>query len=154
MSFPREGRLDPEAGMELARQVRWKDPDLPILLQSTETPSTAAGLKELGAVFLHKESPTLLADLRTFMLENFGFGDFVFRLPDRTEVARAADLRQLLAALDGVPDASLVPRQPQPLLPVVTRAHRVRPWPRRSSRCMVSHFPSIAGCGRYLGAAC
>ena len=106
VSFPREGRLDPAAGLELARQMRRRSPDLPILLQSADPAGRGAG-EALGAVFLPKESPTFLADLRTFMLDNFGFGDFVFRLPDRTEVARAVDLRQLLAQLERVPDAAI-----------------------------------------------
>ena len=43
VSFPREGRLDPAAGIELARQVRWKNPDLPILLQSTDAVNRRPG---------------------------------------------------------------------------------------------------------------
>ena len=39
--------------------------------------------------------PTLLADLRRFMVEHFAFGDFVFRMPDGSEVARASDLKDL-----------------------------------------------------------
>jgi len=107
VAFPREGRLDPDAGLELARLVRARDPDLPILLQSADVLDRRVG-EELGAVILHKEDATLLASLRTFMLENFGFGDFIFRLQDRTEVGRAADLRQLLVQLERVPDASLL----------------------------------------------
>ena len=42
-----------------------------------------------GFSFLQKRSPTLLGDLRRFLIEAVGFGDFVFRLPDQTEVARA-----------------------------------------------------------------
>ena len=33
------------------------------------------------------------------MTDQFGFGDFVFRLPDQPEVARAADLNALEANL-------------------------------------------------------
>ena len=107
VSYPRDGRMDPGAGLELARRVRARDPDLPVLLQSI-APVAEALRAELGAAFLPKESPTLMADLRAYMLENFGFGDFVFRLPDRSEVARAVDLRQLLARLEQVPDASVL----------------------------------------------
>lgn len=107
VAFPREGRMDPSAGIELARRVRRKVPDMPILLQSADPFNRGLG-GELGTLFLHKEAPSFLADVRAFMRENFGFGDFVFRLPDRTEVGRAANLRQLLAQLQRVPDASLV----------------------------------------------
>ena len=37
----------------------------------------------------------LLADLRDFMAKNFGFGDFVFKLADGTELGRAANFREL-----------------------------------------------------------
>ena len=42
------------------------------------------------------------------MLEHFGFGDFVFRRPDGTEVDRAADLRGLEEMLATVPEESIV----------------------------------------------
>jgi hypothetical protein len=107
VSYPRDGHMDPWAGVELARRVRSKDPDLPILLQSSGPIAKGLG-EELGVAFLPKESPTLMAELRAYMLENFGFGDFVFRLPDRSEVARATDLRQLLMQLERVPDSSVL----------------------------------------------
>ncbi len=107
VSFPREGTVDPLAGIELARRIRRRDADVPILLQSTEQ-DHAAEAERVGAAFLHKRSPTLLEDLRRYILDNFGFGDFVFKLPDGTEVARARDMRELLRVLPSVPDESLV----------------------------------------------
>jgi CheY-like chemotaxis protein len=106
VSYPRAGRLDPDAGIALARAVRAHDADVPILLQSTEETARALA-SEAHASFLWKLSPTLLDDVRRYLLDNFGFGDFVFRLPDGTEVGRAADFRQLLAQLAQVPDASV-----------------------------------------------
>jgi hypothetical protein len=149
VSYPREGRIDPAAGLELARQVRWKNPDLPILLQSTE-PIPAHLVKELGVEFLLKESPTFLADLSTFMLENFGFGDFIFRLPDRTEVARAADLRQLLAQLDRVPDTALEYHANRDHFSQWYAARTEFALAEAVKPVMVSHFPSIAGLRAHL----
>jgi len=57
--------------------------------------------------FLHKKSPSLLDDVRNFMLGNFGFGDFVFRTPDGREVARASDLRSMARVLRDVPVESI-----------------------------------------------
>ena len=107
VSFPREGELDEEAGIALAREVRGIDEDIPILLQSADR-SHAAQAAEVGAEFLWKSSPTLLEDLRSYILDHFGFGDFVFKLPDGSPIARARDMRELLAALAKVPDQSLV----------------------------------------------
>ncbi|MDR3670994.1 MAG: PEP/pyruvate-binding domain-containing protein [Holophaga sp.] len=152
VSYPREGRMDPAAGIELARQVRWKDPDLPILLQSVE-PIPRGLREELGVVFLPKEAPAFLADLRTFMLENFGFGDFIFRLPDRTEVARAADLRQLLAQLELVPDASIEYHASRDHFSQWYAARTEFALAEAVKPVMVSHFPSIGGLREHIRAS-
>jgi CheY-like chemotaxis protein len=107
VEFPRDGVLAPLAGAELVRLVRARYPDIPVLLHSSK-PEYAELAFELGARFLLKGAPHLLADLGEAMLDDFGFGDFVFRLPDGTEVDRAGDLRALEAALARAPAASVV----------------------------------------------
>ena len=106
VEFPREGTLSREAGFDLARMVRAAVPDLPILLQSSRE-EFAPGARAVGATFLRKYSETLLADLQRYMVENFAFGDFVFRMPDGAEVARAADLKSIEEKLRTVPAASI-----------------------------------------------
>jgi CheY-like chemotaxis protein len=107
IEFPREGRDDPHAGVKFAKAVNSSHPDIPILIQSRD-PNNRKLADELGVSFLLKDSQTLLSDLSTFMKNNFGFGDFVFRLPDGTEVGRASDLRGLEEQLHHVPDESLL----------------------------------------------
>ena len=102
VEFWRGGELRPEAGFELARMVRDWVPDVPIVLQSSHTQHQAHARAE-GFSFLRKRSPTLLDDLRKILTEQFSLGDFVFRLPDGTEVARAGDLNTLVALLHKVP---------------------------------------------------
>ncbi|MBN1320086.1 MAG: histidine kinase [Thermoleophilia bacterium] len=102
MSFPRGGSLDPQAGAEFSRQIRERWPDIPVLLQSSRAESEAVA-REAGAEFLLKGSPTLLDDLRRFIVDWFFFGDFVFHLPDGTVVGRATDLKTLLEMLRTVP---------------------------------------------------
>ena len=149
IAFPRGGRADPEAGLALARAIRARDADVPILLQSTDT-STREHAESLPAAFLHKNAPNFLEELDRYIADSYGFGDFVFRLPDGTEVARASDLRELLPCIDRVPDASLEHH---------ARHNRFSRWlsartefelaarmrPRR-----VSEFPSIADMRAYL----
>ena len=106
VEFPREGELLPDAGFQLARMVRGMVPDIPIVLQSSRTEFMERAQTE-GFSFLRKHSPTLLGDLRQFLVEQFGFGDFVFRLPDHTEVARASDLNALETLLHEVPAESI-----------------------------------------------
>ncbi len=102
IEFPRGGELDPEAGVEFASRVRELWPDVPIVLQSGR-PENEVLAKKVGASFLLKGSVTLLHDLRRVMIEQFSFGDFVFRSPDGTEIDRAGDLRTLAEKLQTVP---------------------------------------------------
>lgn len=106
VSLPRAGREDPDAGLALAAAIRTREPDLPVLVQSTEG-SAQERAAALGAAFLHKEGPHLLDDLHRYLLEHYGFGDFVFRTRDGAEVGRARNLRELLPRLEQVPDESL-----------------------------------------------
>jgi hypothetical protein len=105
--IPREGKLDPVGGLDFARFTREHDRDLPILLQSAEK-SNAARAKEIGAIFVDKNSESLLADIRSFFRSNLGFGDFVFRSSDGSEeIARAKDVRDLERHLAVVPEECL-----------------------------------------------
>jgi CheY-like chemotaxis protein len=106
VEFPRAGALSPDSGFDLARMVREAVPDAPIVLQTSRTEFRARAHAE-GYSFLRKRSPTLLRDLRRFLTEQFGFGDFAFRLPDGSEVARASDLNELEARLHEVPAESI-----------------------------------------------
>ena len=107
IEFPRRNQLIPEAGFELARMIRSVVPDVPIVLQSGRTEFMDKAYAEEFS-FLQKHSPTLLGDLRNWLIEQVGFGDFVFRLPDRkTEVARASNLNELEKALRTVPAESI-----------------------------------------------
>ncbi len=107
VEFPWEGKLSPEAGFELARMVKSLVPDVPVVLQTSRTEFRPRAHAE-GYSFLRKRSPTLLKDLRRILTEQFGFGDFVFRLPDASEVGRAKDMNELEEQLQTVPAESIV----------------------------------------------
>jgi len=106
VEFPHNGELSPDSGFELARMIREAVPDAPIVLQTSRTEFRARAHAE-GYSFLRKRSPTLLRDLRRFLTEQFGFGDFAFRLPNGSEVARARDLHELESQLQEVPAESI-----------------------------------------------
>lgn len=106
VEFPREGQWAADAGLEFAGLVRGQWPDVPILMQSSRAENEAVA-RSAGCEFLLKGSPTLIHDLRRFMLSDFGFGDFVFRLPNGTEADRARDLKGLEEKLHTVPAASI-----------------------------------------------
>jgi hypothetical protein len=107
INFRRNGVRDREAGIRFAETVRGQHPDIPILLQSSNQ-EFAEKARTLGTGFLLKGSPTLLHDLRDFMLNNFGFGDFVFRTRNGREVGRAFNLKSLEEQLHIVPDESIL----------------------------------------------
>ncbi len=143
IDFMRNGVHDPTAGIEFAKNVKARLSDIPILLQSND-PSKESIAKTMGASFILKDSPTLLNELRRFMIQNFGFGDFIFRMPDGKEVGRATDLRSLEAQLRIVPDECIYYHAERNhfsnWLKARTEfwlAHRLRPQ-------KASEFPSIA----------
>jgi len=102
IEYPVGEKCDPEAGLNLARRIKEESPDMPVLLQSSNSAmSRAAG--ELGASFLHKSSKDLGRQLRGFILRYFGFGEFIFSDPQGNELARAADLQGMIKLLKAVP---------------------------------------------------
>jgi CheY-like chemotaxis protein len=106
VEFPMNGVVSADAGVEFARRVRDAQPDVPVMLQST-SPANQGLAASVGAAFLLKGSPLLLHDLRRFMVESLGFGEFVFRGPGGVEVARAGDLKTLADVLRIAPGESV-----------------------------------------------
>jgi CheY-like chemotaxis protein len=106
VQFPRGGEADPEAGFELAHVIREAVPDVPIVLHSSHTEYKSRAYAE-GMDFLQKRSPTFLRDFRRVLTQQCSFGDFIFRMPDGTEVARASDMNALEEHLHTVPAESI-----------------------------------------------
>ena len=96
-----------DAGIDLVKHIRKDDPMMPILLQSSQE-SYATVAEELNVGFLRKYSKTLMIQLYDFIKEEFAFGDFIFRNPDRTEFGRAANLKELELLMRAVPDEVLL----------------------------------------------
>lgn len=102
IDFKRQGKQDQRAGLEFAMEVKRRQFDIPVLLQST-TAKHQEEAEAIGAAFCLKDSPTLLYEVRQFMTQYFSFGDFIFRAADGNEVARAYDLHSLEEHLQKVP---------------------------------------------------
>lgn len=106
VSYKTRGIEDPEAGIRLIKKVKAEDEFMPMLMQSSDA-SRVATAKDLHVGFIHKQSPTLLMELRDFIIQYFAFGDFVFTDPvTRQEVHRATDLKSLQQNILEVPDDS------------------------------------------------
>jgi len=106
VEYPRAGVSDPRAGIELCSRAAAARPDIRLVLQSSD-PDNRALADEIGASFLLKGSPLLLHQLREILVDRFGFGDFVFRMLDRSIVDRASGLRSLFEKLATVPEESI-----------------------------------------------
>lgn len=104
--LPMAGRLEEDAGHLFLSTIRKEIPDLPLLLLSSE-PKNREMAERIPAVFLDKNSPYLLSELHDFFLHHLGFGDFVFLMPDGSEVGRASNLRELEDMVSRIPEESL-----------------------------------------------
>ena len=143
IDFSRGGKQDAHAGIEFAKDVKAKHPDIPILLQSNVQQNEERA-RLAGASFLFKESPTVLEDLRQFMVQYFSFGDFIFRTPNGTDVGRAHDLRSLEDQLRIVPEESILYHGERNHFSNWLKA-RTEFWlAHRLSPRQVSDYPSVA----------
>ncbi len=106
-NFRHYGVRDPEAGLKFATAVKERHKDIPILIQTSDQ-NLEQKVKKIGASYLYKNSPRLLHDLREFMLDHFGFGDFIFEMKDGTAVGRAVNLRELADQIAKIPEESLL----------------------------------------------
>ena len=80
--FPRveRGEKDGLAGIKLCAAIRKEDPFVPLIIQSSESDNVAYAAK-YDAAFIDKNSKKMDVDLRRIVSDNFGFGDFIFRIP-------------------------------------------------------------------------
>ena len=107
VSFMRNGRKDPKAGIRLCEYLRERDPYLPLIVESSEV-DNAVDVARIGGVFLDKNSKKLPVDLGDAIMANFGFGDFIIRDPKSgREIMRLRDLKALQEKIFDIPDESL-----------------------------------------------
>ena len=104
--FPNQGGNRDTAGLELIQYAQEGHPYMPILLQSKNL-ELREDAEAMGVRFLHKEDSQLYHRIEEFMVDEMNFGDFIFRLPDGTEVARATDLEELIDGLENAPIESI-----------------------------------------------
>ena len=108
VSFPQNGEKNKLAGINLCNEIRKHDKLIPLIVQSSEE-SNKVLADNVNAAFLSKASKTLLLELREKIIENFGFGDFVFINPiTGEEEARIENLRGLQEILFKISDESLL----------------------------------------------
>ena len=106
IQFPKNKKLNQNAGLNLARYIRENDSDMPIVLQSTNSEHKEAAINA-NTTFIHKKSSSLIQELKNFIVNNFGFGDFVFRYKTGKEITRATNMSEFQKELKDLPQKSL-----------------------------------------------
>lgn len=94
VKFYHKGILDENAGIDLVAQIRKTLPNLPVIMQSYEKnneervkilnrnlSSSGSHLMQdlLNIAFINKNSDSLMQDIKSFISNYLGFGDFVFK---------------------------------------------------------------------------
>lgn len=106
INFPREGKEEQDAGFDLIAEVEKSKSDVAILVQSAKA-ENAERVEAKGYHYINKNATNLQKATQAFLLEAIGFGEFIFRLPDRTEIAKARDMYGMLKVIKQVPAESL-----------------------------------------------
>ncbi len=107
MTFPRNGVEDKEAGLHLLKALQKKGSELATLILSSEM-ENAEKAEKADTAFLHKHSKHMLHRLRSFITENLGFGDFIFRDKKGNIIDKAAYLAEFEEKLQHIPEESVI----------------------------------------------
>lgn len=106
--FPDQGEPTPESCRRLLHVIRETDPYVPVIVESSNK-DNAAMAGSAGAVFVDKQSQTLLLDLRQQVTTLFGFGDFQWRDPKTGRVVMTCkNLKELQNNIFRIPDESFL----------------------------------------------
>ncbi len=107
VKFKKDGKLNPTAGFSLVKQTRKEIKDLPIVLQSSSEENIQMAY-ELKASFISKNSETLLLDFKSFITHYLGFGNFIYRDKEGSQIAVAKSLKEFEDLLKTIPEESLL----------------------------------------------
>jgi len=107
VKFYKNNILDENAGVHLVTHVRKELPNLPIIIQSYEQDKEEMAFK-LKAAFLNKNSEILMQEIKNFLSNFLGFGDFVFRDSLGNPLTIASTMEEFERALRIIPDESLL----------------------------------------------
>jgi len=107
VKFEKNGEMDEAAGLKLVKYVKECLPDLPTLLQSSDT-SNAGKAYELKSIFINKNSETLIQDLKSFISYYLGFGNFVYKDIQGNEIGVAHSMKEFEIQMGTIPDETLL----------------------------------------------
>ncbi len=107
VDFPKNGKCNDSAGIEFIEYVKKEIPDLPVVLQSSESNNAKKAFK-LNATFINKNSESLSQDVKSFIKHYLGFGNFVYRDESGRQIVIARSLKEFEKNLNNIPVESLL----------------------------------------------
>ncbi len=106
VQFPKEGKIEPDAGFQLIHQIRKEKPQLPVVMLSSDKKQKEKAACE-NITFIDKNSEDLYQKLIEEVKQKIGFGDFIFRDKKGNPIAKASTLKEFEEVLKKVPQESI-----------------------------------------------
>ena len=106
LKFPHKNKSDDFAGIQLIEHLKKINSAIPLIFQTTEKNIDFINQK-YGIKVLNKNSNQLFKNLKEFMFNNLGFGNFKFRLPDNTVIKEITTIKKLAKYIKSAPLESL-----------------------------------------------
>jgi CheY-like chemotaxis protein len=107
VKFFKNNKIDSSAGLELVKKVKKETKSLPVVLMSSESENREHA-HALNCQFIDKNSETLVQDIRSFISDNLGFGDFIYKDAEGKDIAIARSLKDFLENLKTIPIETLL----------------------------------------------
>ena len=100
--FPNNDNMDKTAGIKLIEYIGGSKKDIPVLLMSSELDNRSYA-ENYSMPFMHKHPGMNFDILRQFIIDEFGFGDFVFKDKNSNIIERASNLSEFVKAMKTIP---------------------------------------------------
>ncbi|NPE07936.1 MAG: hypothetical protein GNW80_06625 [Asgard group archaeon] len=107
IEFPKDGKLNKNAGFLFVNKIAKKIINLPVILQSSKEQYSKKAI-EMGYFFNHKRSHGMMWDFRKWLLDSVGFGDFTFKNEKKEIVGKAKDIISFYEQIKSIPIKSLI----------------------------------------------
>ena len=107
IEFPKDGKLNKNAGFLFVNKITKKIINLPVILQSTKEQYSKKA-EEMGYFFNHKRSHGMMWDLRNWLLDSVGFGDFTFKNERNETIGKAKDIISFYEQIKSIPIETLI----------------------------------------------
>ena len=105
--FKRNNRFHKNAGFELIKEIKSQKPDIPVIVMSSEKKAKGKA-HALNAEFIDKSSEFLLKELKTKVIQDLNFGDFIFRNKKGAKINKARTIKEFEKIIKTIPDETIM----------------------------------------------